>query len=99
MPHLPELPEVPDTVPICDFMFDDSYRDKPIKDSWDPYVCGISGKSFSAQEQKDQVTYLSRSLAKEFGWKVNEGSEYDKVVGIFALNSVRVSISIVRSFH
>jgi hypothetical protein len=37
---------------------------------------------------KENVDHLSRALSKELRWKVNEGSEYDKVAGIFALNTV-----------
>jgi acyl-CoA synthetase (AMP-forming)/AMP-acid ligase II len=85
-----KIPEVPDTVPICDFILDEKHGRKPISKSWDPYVCGLTGSSFSMQEQKDRVDHLSRALAKELGWKVNEGSEYDKVAGVFALNTVDI---------
>ena len=36
----------------------------------------------------DRVDHLAKGLAKEFGWEVNKGTEWDKVVGIFALNTV-----------
>ncbi len=88
-PFVPKLPEVPDTVPIYDFMLDEQYGRKPISQSKDAYVCGISGRAVTAQQQKDSVGPLARALAKEFGWKVNEGTEYDKVAGVFALNTVR----------
>jgi len=35
------------------------------------------------------VELLAQVLAVELGWSVNEGSEYDKVVSVFALNTVR----------
>lgn len=85
---LPELPDVPDTVPICDFMFDERYGRHPIAGSLDTYTCGLGGASISAQGQKSRVELLARSLAQELGWRVNQGSEFDKVVGIFALNTV-----------
>jgi hypothetical protein len=40
------------------------------------------------QKFKENVDHLSRTLSKELRWKVNGGSEYDKVAGIFALNTV-----------
>lgn len=86
---VPPLGPVPDTVPICDFMFDERYGRRPISESLDAYTCGLSGRSISASEQKERVDALAWSLCHEFGWEVNEGSEYDKVVGIFALNTVR----------
>ncbi len=88
-PWVPQLPEIPDTVPICEFMLDEKHGRRPYSDSWDTYTCGLSGKSITAVQQKENVDKLARALAKEFGWKVNEGTEYDKVVGVFALNTVR----------
>lgn len=35
-----------------------------------------------------RVEHLARALSKEFGWQPNKGTEWDKVVGIFALNTV-----------
>lgn len=86
---VPNLPEIPDTVPIYDFIFDEKHGRRPFADSWDAYTCGISGSTISAIEQKERVPILARSLAQEFGWKVNEGTEFDKVVGVYALNTVR----------
>lgn len=85
----PSLPEVPDTVPLSEFMFDEQYGRCPISKSREAYTCGLTGRSLSAQEQKDRVGYLARALSKELGWGVSEGSEYDKVAGIFALNTVK----------
>ncbi len=44
----------------------------------------------------DRVDYLARALSNEFGWHPNEGTEWDKVIGIFALNTVRWNIALVR---
>lgn len=84
-----ELPEVPDTVSIPGFLFDEQYGRKALSKSLDPFTCGLSGKTRSALEQKKQVEHLARALNKEFGWKVNEGSEYGKVINVFAFNTVR----------
>jgi hypothetical protein len=32
---------------------------------------------------------IERALNKEFDWEVNEGTEYDKVVNVFAFTTVR----------
>lgn len=86
---VPKIDEVPDTLPICDFILNEEHGRRPYSQSWDTYTCGLSGKSIKAQDQKTQVDHLSRALAKELGWKVNEGTEMDKVAGVFALNTVR----------
>jgi hypothetical protein len=86
----PELPfDPPDTLPICDFVLDERHGRLPLERSLDPYTCGISGRSYTAREQKQRTDQLARALAKELGWKVNQGTEYDKVAGVFALNTVR----------
>jgi hypothetical protein len=88
MSWVAQLPEVPDTVPICEFMLDEKHGRLPFAESKAAYTCGLTGKSISATQQKKDVDSLSRALAKEFGWKVNAGTEYDKVAGVFALNTV-----------
>ena len=85
---VPKLPEIPDTVNLCDFVFEEQHGRAPFSESKDGFTCGISGKTIKASEQKERVQHLARALAKEFSWKVNEGSEYDKVAGVFALNTV-----------
>ncbi|KUJ09310.1 amp dependent CoA ligase-like protein [Mollisia scopiformis] len=86
---VPALPfDPPDSIPISQFMLDDTYGRCPLKDSRNPFTCGLSGKTYTALEMVDRVDYLARSLAKEFGWHPNKGTEWDKVIGIFALNTV-----------
>ncbi|KAL0940147.1 AMP-binding enzyme [Colletotrichum truncatum] len=87
---LPELPTIPDTVPLCEFMFDERHGRCPFAESLNAYTCGLSGLSISAEHQKTQVDFIARSLAHELGWHVNRGSEFDKVVGIFALNTIDI---------
>lgn len=85
---LPPMPSIPDSIPLCDFMFDERYGRRPYDESLDAYTCRLSGRKLSAHEQKERVELLSRALAKELHWRVNEGSEFDKTVGVFALNTV-----------
>lgn len=87
---VPKLPEIPDTVSIPEFMFDEKHGRAPFASSLDPYVDGLTGRRCSAQDQKSRVDYLARALAKEFGWKVNHGSEFDKVAGVFAFNTIDI---------
>lgn len=85
---LPPLPHIPDDVPICDFMLDERFGRYPLGYSRDPFTCGLTGRTYSWLVVRDRVDYLSRALAKEFGWHPNQGSEWDKVVGAFLLNTV-----------
>ncbi|KKA21420.1 Long-chain-fatty-acid--CoA ligase [Rasamsonia emersonii CBS 393.64] len=85
---VPPLPPVPDDVAICDFMLDERHGRYPLGYSRDPFTCGLSGKSYSFLEVVERVDFLSRALAKEFGWQPNRGTEWDKVAGVFSLNTI-----------
>ncbi|GAT21108.1 phenylacetyl-CoA ligase [Aspergillus luchuensis] len=82
------LPPIPDNIPLSEFMLTDLYGRNPLGYSRDPFICGITGKSFSALEVVDRVDYLSRALSKELNWKPNTGTEWDKTLAIFSLNTI-----------
>ncbi|TVY80572.1 Acyl-CoA ligase easD [Lachnellula suecica] len=86
VPKLPHDP--PDSIPISEFMLDEKHGRCALKSSRNPFTCGISGKTYTAAEQVDRVELLARALAKEFGWGPNEGTEWDKVIGIFSFNTI-----------
>lgn len=69
-------------------MLDEAYGRHPLNKSQNPFTCGLSGTTYSAKEMVDRVELLARALSKEFGWQPNKGTEWDKAVGIFALNTV-----------
>jgi ribosome assembly protein SQT1 len=86
---VPKLPfDPPDTIPINEFMLEDKWGRQPIEKSKPFFVCGHSGKTLTGPEVKERVDYLARGLAKELGWRPNEGTEWDKVCGVFSLNAV-----------
>ena len=69
-------------------MLDEKHGRHPFKDSLNPFTCGLSGKTYSGKQMVERTDALARGLAKELGWQPNEGTEWDKVAGIFALNTV-----------
>jgi acyl-CoA synthetase (AMP-forming)/AMP-acid ligase II len=69
-------------------MFDENYGRHPLGYSRPIFTCGITGNEYSALEVKERVDYLARGLAKELGWRPNEGTEWDKVIGVFSLNTL-----------
>ena len=79
---------IPDNVAISEFMLNENYGRRPHASSRDPYTCGFTGKSYSSQEVASRVDFLARSLSKEFGWAPNTGSEWDKTLAVFTLNTV-----------
>jgi hypothetical protein len=86
---VPKLPfEIPDTIPLNDFMFDERYGRYSLIKSRSPFICGISGKAPSTLETKEQIEHLAKGLSKELGWLPNEGTEWNKVAGMFSVNTV-----------
>jgi len=85
---LPQDP--PDSIPISEFMLNELYGRHPLGYSKAPFTCGLSGLEYSALEVKERVEYLARGLAKELGWQPNQGSEWDKVVGVFSVNTIDI---------
>ena len=78
----------PDSITIHDFVFDETWGRHPLGYSRDPFTCGLSGKTYSALEVRERTDYLARGLAKELGWRPNEGTEWDKVIAVFSVNTV-----------
>ncbi|KAL8647507.1 MAG: hypothetical protein Q9210_005520 [Variospora velana] len=88
-PEVPKLPfDPPDSIPICDFMLDERYGRRALNSSRPPFTCGLTGIEYSAVEVKYRVDRLARALSKQLGWQPNEGTEWDKVAGVFSVNSI-----------
>lgn len=69
-------------------MFDENYGRFPLGYSKPLFTCALTGRHYSAIDMKERVDWLSRALCKEFGFKPNEGSEWDKVIAVFSLNQI-----------
>ncbi|ESZ95164.1 hypothetical protein SBOR_4464 [Sclerotinia borealis F-4128] len=79
---------IPNDIPISQFMLNEKYGRQPFKSSRNPFTCGISGKTYTISEQAQRVEHLAKALSKELGWEPNTGTEWDKVMGIFSLNTI-----------
>ncbi|KAF1922803.1 amp dependent CoA ligase [Didymella exigua CBS 183.55] len=86
VPALPHSP--PDSIPICDFMLDEHFGRHPLGYSNAPFTCGLTGKTYSALEVRERVDFLARGLAKELGFAPNAGSEWEKVIAVFSVNTL-----------
>ncbi|KAI2617130.1 acetyl-CoA synthetase-like protein [Hypoxylon sp. NC1633] len=86
---VPQLPfDPPDSIPIHEFWSSERYGRQPLDKSRNPYTCGITGKTFTAAEMTERYQLLARSLAKRLGWRANEETPWDKVIGLFSFNSI-----------
>lgn len=80
-------------------MWDENYNRHPLGYSRPPFTCGLTGKAYSALEVKERIDHLARGLAKELGWQPNQGTEWDKVIGVFSVNTVRAILPGYRKNH
>ncbi|KAJ6257527.1 S-dihydroxybenzoyltransferase [Drechslerella dactyloides] len=91
----PKLPDRPDHIPIGEFILNPAYGRVDPKVSNHPYVCGITGKSYSVDEVVERVEYAARAIKQILKVQdIHKGgpqtgfSEWEKVVGVFSVNCV-----------
>lgn len=66
------------------------YGRYPIAQSRNPFTCGITGKTYSVTETFQRRELLARALAKIMGWTPNDGTPWEKVIGVFSFNNVSI---------
>ncbi|KAK7946610.1 AMP-binding enzyme (4-coumarate-CoA ligase) [Apiospora aurea] len=75
-------------LPFGEFWSDEWYGRQSIASSRNPFICGVTGKTFTTSEMRERYELLARSLSKRMGWRVNEDTPWDKVVCVHSLNSI-----------
>ncbi|KAJ4253392.1 hypothetical protein NW762_010548 [Fusarium torreyae] len=85
---VPNLPHIPDSISVADFVNTELYGRKAFSTSKSPYTCGVTGQSRTATQVAERVDHLARGLAKNVGLDPYEGTEWDRVIAIYALNSI-----------
>lgn len=77
LPHasIPKLPfEIPDDIPVHEFLFNEKYGRRAIKDSLPAFTDAVTGKSYKAEDVRNQIEFLARSLSKRLGWKPEDSA-------------------------
>lgn len=70
-------------------MSNEKYGRRPLNQSRNPYICGLTGKTNTASEVAQRVQSLARGIAKQTGWAPNDdNTPWDKVACIFSLNAI-----------
>jgi hypothetical protein len=67
------------------------YGRRPIAKSRNPFTCGLTGKTYSVTESFSRSDLVAKALSKIMGWEPNVDTPWDKVVAVFAFNTVRTS--------
>ncbi|WZH48559.1 Regulatory protein [Fusarium acuminatum] len=87
-PWVPNLPNIPDSISVADFINTEKAGRKALAASKSPYTCGVTGLSRTAAQVAQRVDYLARGLAKNVGFDPLDGTSWDRVVAIYALNTI-----------
>ena len=82
-------PEIPDSVPLSEFMYDERYGRWSTSKARNPYTCGVTGKTYTSKQVPERIDLLARAIAKRLGFSPNEGTEWDRVVAVYSVNAVR----------
>ncbi|KAF3916988.1 S-dihydroxybenzoyltransferase [Orbilia brochopaga] len=92
---VPKLPDRPDNIPVGEYVLNAAYGRADPKVSNHPYVCGITGKSYSVEEVLERIEYAARAIKRILKIQdIHKGgsqagfSEWEKVVGVFSVNCV-----------
>ncbi|KAG4273450.1 hypothetical protein FPRO04_14553 [Fusarium proliferatum] len=85
---VPKLPDIPDSISAADFIHTEKAGRKSFETSKNPYTCGVTGKSRTAAQVAQRVDFLARGLAKNVGFDPHDGTAWDRVVAIYALNTI-----------
>jgi hypothetical protein len=80
--------DIPDHVPLTDFVFNDTYRPYKCDESPTPFVDSINGIGFTVQKTRQRVEWLAAGLAAHLNIDISSGDVFDRVVGVFAVNNV-----------
>lgn len=80
--------KIPTSIPVGQFVLEGRRSTLPQPSDKAAFLCAVSGKSYSIQQLEDCVESLAKSLCNELEWSPNRGSSWDKVIGIFCVNTV-----------
>ncbi len=70
-------------------MYNEKYGRHSTAKARNPYTCGITGTTYTPQQIPERVDLLARAIAKRLGFSPNEGTEWERVVAVYAVNTVR----------
>lgn len=74
-------------------MYDERYGRFGTSKARNPYTCGVTGKTYTSRQVPERIDLLARAIAKRLGFSPNEGTEWDRVVAVYSVNTVRMAFS------
>ncbi|CAH0054955.1 unnamed protein product [Clonostachys solani] len=85
---VPQLPEIPDSITVGEFLSNERHGRYNLDLSRSPYTCGLTGKTYTARDVVDRTECIARSLARRLRFDPHDGTEWDRVVCLFSLNTI-----------
>ncbi|KAF3177688.1 hypothetical protein TWF225_010060 [Orbilia oligospora] len=92
---VPQLPNRPDNIPIGDFVLNPAYGRADPNKSNPPYVCGLTGKTYSVTEVASRVELAARAIKNVLkiddihkGGQAAGFSQWERVVGVYSINCI-----------
>ena len=82
--------DIPDDVPLAEFLFDDQYRPRKCSDSPPPFIDSVSGIGHGMLETKKRIEWLAAGLASQLEINDISGDALKRVVGVFTVNNVSI---------
>lgn len=83
--------DIPDDISLSDFLFDDRFRPRRCKDSPKPFIDSVDGEGYDIPETRRRIEWLAAGLASKLGIDDTSGDAWQRVVGLFAVNNVSES--------
>ena len=80
--------EPPDNLTLEQFITSDEHRPIPFRLARPPFSDGCGEAGTQPAECLRRIDLLSRSLNHILDWRLDHGSEWNKVMAIFTLNTV-----------
>ncbi|KAL7917959.1 hypothetical protein ACQKWADRAFT_305462 [Trichoderma austrokoningii] len=86
--YLAQLPDIPDSITIEEFLRDEQHGRRPLAKSRNPYTCGLTGRTYTAAEVAKRTELLARAIGTRLGFNPSEDTEWERVVAIYSVNSI-----------
>ena len=86
--------EVPDSITLEEFVSNPKYGRRNLSQSRNPYTCGITGQTRTPDEVHQRTGHVARAIAKRLSFDPQDGTEWDRVVCLFSVNTVRYHLPV-----
>ncbi|KAL7956026.1 hypothetical protein V8C34DRAFT_289992 [Trichoderma compactum] len=86
--YLPQLPDVPDSITIEEFLRNEQYGRYPVAKARNPYTCGVTGTTYDAAQVAERVDHMARAISKRLGLNPHQETEWERVVALYSVNTI-----------